>query len=65
MENININISQKQINEIFGFDFEEKVVSYNYTTISNLPRYTSNNECTFDASTYNCADGIIIDFKII
>ena len=65
MDNININISQKQINKIFGFDFGKKVASYNYATISNLPHYTSNSECTFDTFNYTHADEITIDFKII
>lgn len=65
MKNININISQKQINKIFGFGYGEKVVSYQYTTISNLPHYTSNSECTFDAFNYIHTDEITIEFKII
>ena len=65
MENVNINISQRQINKIFGFDFGKKAVSYQYTVISNLPHYTSNSENTFYSFSYNCADGITIEFKII
>jgi len=64
MKNININISQKQINKIFGFDYGKKVVSYQYTAISNLPHYISDSENTFNSFSYNCADGITIDFKI-
>ena len=65
MENININISQRQINKIFGFDFGKKVVSYQYTAISNLPHYISNSECTFDTFNYIHTDEITIEFKII
>lgn len=61
----NINISQKQINKMFEFGFDKKVVSYNYATISNLPHYTSDSECAFDTFTYNCADVINIEFKIV
>jgi hypothetical protein len=62
---ININISQKQIDKMFEFGFDKKVVSCNYAAISNLPHYTSDSECTFDTFTYNCADVINIGFKII
>jgi hypothetical protein len=62
---ININISQKQINKMFEFGFDKKVVSYNYAAISNLPHYTSDSECTFGTFTYNCPDVINIEFKII
>lgn len=65
MKNINIDISQEQINKIFEFDFGKKAVSYQYTAISNLPRYTSDSECTFDTFNYNYADEITIDFKIV
>jgi hypothetical protein len=62
---ININISQKQINKMFEFGFDKKVVSYNYAAISNLPHYTSDSECTFNTFNYIHADEITIEFKII
>ena len=65
MDNININISQRQINKIFGFDFGKKVVSYQYTAISNPPHYTFDSECTFNTFNYIHADEITIEFKII